>query len=121
MLLPPALHGCGLLLAPDYLVEDHIKAGRLVRIMPDYTTHETPVYAVYPSRNPSAKTRTFVDFLAARFGRSNGADHGEIKLTATRFRRRTSGCKGAAKGNDGELIRAPLSLPSMSIITGGGG
>ncbi len=69
VLLPPALRGCGLLLAPDYLVEDHIKTGRLVRIMPEYKTHETPVYAVYPSRNLSAKSRTFVDFLAARFGR----------------------------------------------------
>jgi len=79
VLLPPALRGCGLLLAPDYLVEDHLKAGRLVRIMTDYRTHETPVYAVYPSRNPSAKTRTFIDFLAARFGRSNGADRSDIR------------------------------------------
>ena len=67
-----------MLLAPDYLVEDHLKAGRLVRIMPDYQTHETPVYAVYPSRNPSAKTRTFVDFLAARFGRSHDGDRSGI-------------------------------------------
>jgi DNA-binding transcriptional LysR family regulator len=73
VLLPPALGGCGLLLAPDYLVEDHLKAGRLVRVMKDYRTQETPVYAIYPSRNPSAKTRTFIDFLAARFGRSGEA------------------------------------------------
>jgi DNA-binding transcriptional LysR family regulator len=78
VLLPPALNGCGLILAPDYLVADHLKAGRLVRIMPGYTTHETPVYAVYPSRNLSAKTRTFVDFLAARFGRSREGDHSGI-------------------------------------------
>jgi hypothetical protein len=38
--------------------------------MPEYRTHETPVYAVYPSRNPSAKTRTFIDFLASRYGRA---------------------------------------------------
>jgi len=75
VLLQPALRGCGLLLAPDYLVEDHLKAGRLVRIMPGYTTHETPVYAVYPSRNLSAKARTFVDFLAARFGGSHEGAH----------------------------------------------
>ncbi len=78
VLLPPALSGCGLLLAPDYLVEDHLKAGRLVRIMPGYRTHETPVYAVYPSRNPSAKTRTFIDFLAARFGRPGEAGRGDM-------------------------------------------
>jgi DNA-binding transcriptional LysR family regulator len=78
VLLPPALNGCGLILAPDYLVEDHLKAGRLVRIMPGYKTHETPVYAVYPSRNPSAKTRTFVDFLVARFGHSRDGDHAGV-------------------------------------------
>ncbi len=82
VLLPPALRGCGLLLAPDYLVEDHVKAGRLVRIMPGYKTHETPVYAVYPSRNLSAKTRTFVDFLAARFGHSNEGDHSGVNGNA---------------------------------------
>jgi DNA-binding transcriptional LysR family regulator len=69
VLLPLAIRGCGLLLAPDYLVEDALKAGHLVRIMPDYTTRETPVYVVYPSRNLSAKIRTFIDFLAAWFAR----------------------------------------------------
>jgi DNA-binding transcriptional LysR family regulator len=78
VLLPPALNGCGLLLAPDYLVNDHLKAGRLVRLLPNYKTHETPVYAIYPSRNPSAKTRTFIDFLAARFGRPGDAGHGDL-------------------------------------------
>jgi DNA-binding transcriptional LysR family regulator len=67
VLLPLAVRGCGLLLAPDYLVADDLGAGRLLRIMPDYSTHETPVYAVYPSRNLSAKIRTFIDFLAAWF------------------------------------------------------
>jgi DNA-binding transcriptional LysR family regulator len=78
VLVPPALNGCGLLMAPDYLLEDHLKAGRLVRVMPDYRTQETPVYAVYPSRNPSAKTRTFIDFLTARFGRASQTEHGDI-------------------------------------------
>ena len=78
VLLPPALNGCGLLLAPDYLVNDHLKAGRLVRLLPNYKTHETPVYAIYPSRNPSAKTRTFIDFLAARFGRPGEAGRGDM-------------------------------------------
>ncbi|HEX3504853.1 MAG TPA: LysR family transcriptional regulator [Xanthobacteraceae bacterium] len=78
VLVPPALNGCGLLMAPDYLLEDHLKAGRLVRVMLDYRTQETPVYAVYPSRNPSAKTRTFIDFLTARFGRANQTDHGDM-------------------------------------------
>jgi DNA-binding transcriptional LysR family regulator len=67
-LLALALKGTGLILVPAYLVEDDLKSGRLVRLLPDYATQETPVYAVYPhSRLLSAKTRTFIDFLASRF------------------------------------------------------
>ena len=71
-LLALALKGAGLVLGPDYLLEDDIKAGRLVRLLPDYTTNEIPVYAVYPhSRFLSAKTRTFIDFLASRFAEAS--------------------------------------------------
>jgi DNA-binding transcriptional LysR family regulator len=66
-LLGLALKGDGILLVPDYIVEDDLKTGRLVRLLPDYVTHQIPVYAVYPhGRYLSAKTRTFIDFLAAR-------------------------------------------------------
>jgi DNA-binding transcriptional LysR family regulator len=67
-LLALALKDTGVLLAPDYLVADELRAGRLIRLLPQYKTQETPVYAVYPhSHYLSAKTRTFIDFLAARF------------------------------------------------------
>jgi DNA-binding transcriptional LysR family regulator len=67
-LLALAVKDAGIALAPDYLVGDDLTAGRLVRLLPDYTTRDTPVYAVYPhSQYLSAKTRTFIDFLASRF------------------------------------------------------
>jgi len=70
-LLALVLRAAGIMLAPDYLVEDELKAGRLIRLLPDYSTPETPVHAVYPhSHYLSAKTRTFIDFLATRFGHS---------------------------------------------------
>jgi DNA-binding transcriptional LysR family regulator len=63
-----ALRDVGLALAPDYIVADELAAGRLVRLLPDYAACDTPVHAVYPhSHRLSAKTRTFIDFLAARF------------------------------------------------------
>ena len=68
---------------PDYLVAADLNAGRLVRLLPGYKTQETPVYAVYPhSHFLSAKTRTFIDFLAARFAhlpaiKQNGRDGAE--------------------------------------------
>ena len=68
-LLALVLRGAGIMLGPDYLVEDELKAGRLMSLLPDYSTPETPVHAVYPhSHYLSAKTRTFIDFLATRFG-----------------------------------------------------
>lgn len=67
-LLALVVKDAGIILAPDYLVGDDLTAGRLVRLLPDYTTRDTPVYAVYPhSQYLSAKTRTFIDFLASRF------------------------------------------------------
>jgi DNA-binding transcriptional LysR family regulator len=62
-----AVKGAGLVFAPDFIVEDDLQAGRLVRLLPEFATGETPVHAVYPhSKFLSAKTRTFIDFLAAR-------------------------------------------------------
>jgi DNA-binding transcriptional LysR family regulator len=70
-LLALALKDTGILLGPDYLVAEDLNAGRLVRLLPGYKTQETPVYAVYPHGHfLSAKTRTFIDFLAARFAHS---------------------------------------------------
>jgi len=75
-----AVKGAGLVFAPDFIVEDDLQAGRLIRLLPEFATAETPVHAVYPhSKYLSAKTRTFIDFLAARCSHSpqikgNGAE-----------------------------------------------
>jgi DNA-binding transcriptional LysR family regulator len=63
-----AVDGLGVLLEPDFIVAPEIRAGRLVRLLPDYTPPSSDIYAAYPSRRHlSAKVRVFVDFLAARF------------------------------------------------------
>jgi DNA-binding transcriptional LysR family regulator len=67
-LLALALQDAGIIYAPDYLVGEDLQEGRLLRLLPEYTMPAIPVHAVYPhSRLLSAKTRTFIDFLAARF------------------------------------------------------
>lgn len=54
---------------PTFLVGDDLRAGRLISVLPDYPQPELTLYAVYLSRRfLSAKVRTFIDFLAERFG-----------------------------------------------------
>jgi DNA-binding transcriptional LysR family regulator len=81
-LLALALRDGGVVLGPDYLVDDDLKAGRLIRLLPEYVTPETAVHAVYPhGRHLSAKTRTFIDFLASRFLRSHGTEQDPVNGT----------------------------------------
>ncbi len=66
-----AIKDAGVTFAPDFIVDEDLQAGRLIRLLPEYATAETPVHAVYPhSRYLSVKTRTFIDFLATRCARS---------------------------------------------------
>jgi DNA-binding transcriptional LysR family regulator len=56
--------GLGVALLPRFSVVDEIAGGRLVHVLPRWTTPEQGIYAVYPShRLIPAKVRAFVDFL----------------------------------------------------------
>jgi len=70
MLASLALAGVGIVFEPDFIVAPEVRAGRLVRLLPEFEPVRGPIAAVYPSRRHlSAKVRTFVDFLAERFAR----------------------------------------------------
>ncbi len=59
-----ALKGGGVLLSPEYVVADDIKAGRLVPILERYWPSSLGLFAVYlENRHLSAKVRVFVDFM----------------------------------------------------------
>ena len=73
-----ALRGEGIVRLPMFILEQDLAAGRLVRLLPLYEAKKFPVHAVYPpGQFLSAKVRTFVDFIAARFARTRfeGRDH----------------------------------------------
>jgi DNA-binding transcriptional LysR family regulator len=64
-----AIAGQGLIYQPTFIVADDLRAGTLVALSLDQPTQELGgVYAVYlPERNPAAKVRALIDFLAGRF------------------------------------------------------
>jgi DNA-binding transcriptional LysR family regulator len=62
-----AARGLGVALQPEFIVEDLIEAGALVRLLEDHHWPRLSLYAVYPqTRHLSLKARTFIDFLRAR-------------------------------------------------------
>lgn len=70
MLAALAVAGVGIILEPDFIVAGDVRAGRLVRLLPDYAAPSIAIHAAYPSRRHlSAKVRAFVDFLVARYAR----------------------------------------------------
>lgn len=59
-----AIAGAGITMAPDFLLADAVRDGRLIPILADYPSPPLPIYAVYPSRRHlAARVRSFVQFL----------------------------------------------------------
>lgn len=63
-----ALKGLGIVQQPAILLEDDVRAGRLVQLFPRHELPSKPMSVVYlPDRYRSPKLRSFVDFLVERF------------------------------------------------------
>lgn len=62
-----AVAGTGILLAPDFVVDEDLAAGRLVRVLPRYEPSGYTMFAVSPpTRFVTPKARAFIDFLVER-------------------------------------------------------
>jgi DNA-binding transcriptional LysR family regulator len=71
LLAEVAARGGGIVFEPAFIVGPEVRAGRLVPLLQEFTPPPVPIYAVYPSRKHlSAKVRSFVEFLVARFENS---------------------------------------------------
>jgi DNA-binding transcriptional LysR family regulator len=69
LLRSAAVQGMGIILAPTFIVGDDLKDGTLRQVLAKYSVKPAAIFAVYPGgRYPSPKLRSFVDFLADRFG-----------------------------------------------------
>ena len=64
------LAGLGIIMAPTFMVDDHIARGALRRVLPDWTSDPMLLHIGYsPNRHLSNKVRVFVDWIAELFGR----------------------------------------------------
>ncbi len=60
-----AVSGLGIVQTPFFVVEEAVKKGELVPVLPEWTRDPFPLYVVYPqTRHLSNRVRVFVDWLA---------------------------------------------------------
>ena len=75
-----AVGGLGIVYQPTFLVHEHLRSGRLVRLFDDWQTDEMKAYIVYPNRKfLLPKVRTFIDFIVDYFGDEPYWDRGIIQ------------------------------------------
>lgn len=68
-LLTAALCGVGVVVQADVLLAPAIESGRLVRLLPDWELPARPIHIVRRREiRPTAKLRTFVDFVVEKLG-----------------------------------------------------
>ena len=61
-----ALTGQGVAILPDWLIEEDLRTGRLVHLLPEWQLSPQGVYALYPdTRHLPLKVRVFIDFMKA--------------------------------------------------------
>ncbi len=71
-LLAAARDGHGVILQPELVAREDLDAGRLVRILPDYTAPSQPMSLLFSARRTQTpKLRSFIDCVAAAFGASS--------------------------------------------------
>ena len=62
------LAGLGIITITDYLLTQHIAAGRMLQVLPEWSIDPLPVHVVYPqNRHLSAKVRVFVEWISELF------------------------------------------------------
>lgn len=81
-----ALKGLGIALLATYVCHSDVSAGKLFRLMPDWTSHpESGIYIVYPSqRYLSPKVRALAEFLFKRLRKEEWGEQDLPRFARTR-------------------------------------
>jgi LysR family transcriptional activator of dmlA len=70
-----ALDGHGILMRAEWDIERYLRSGRLVEVLPECSTPDANIHAVYPQRHQrAARVRAFVDFVAQSFAQRAATD-----------------------------------------------
>lgn len=65
-----ALEGHGIVMRAEWDIERYLRSGQLVQVLPQYSTPEASIYAVYHLRHQlSSRVRSFVDLVGRKLGR----------------------------------------------------
>ncbi len=60
-----AVAGAGIALQPSFISHENLASGRLVQVLPGWTSEPLGVHVIYPARTHMAlKVRSFIDWLA---------------------------------------------------------
>jgi DNA-binding transcriptional LysR family regulator len=66
-----AVCGAGIVLQPEYVLDDDLRTGALVRVLPRYAPRALPVHLVFPAQQSSTpKLRAWIDFVVEKLGKS---------------------------------------------------
>lgn len=104
LLMRMALAGSGIAAVHDHFAVPYLTDGRLVQVLPDWRLPPVSAWAVFPGRRlMPARTRVFVDALAAKFTGPE-CQAIEAKAEATKTKRRQSSDRRPATPPD--LVRA---------------
>jgi DNA-binding transcriptional LysR family regulator len=92
ILIRAAAAGLGIGLLPAEVVEDEIRAKRLIRILPDWHSEEVTVHLVFATnRGIVPAVRVLIDYLAEHFKFRIDSDYKEKKHGTTRLEDKKSG------------------------------
>jgi DNA-binding transcriptional LysR family regulator len=89
LLMQMALAGAGITVINDHFALPHLQRGELAQVLPDWRLPPVSAWAVFPGRRlMPARTRVFVDALAAKFtGPQCQAIEAQVARTKAQLRR----------------------------------
>jgi len=71
-----AIHGLGVILQPDFIVNAHLASGVLEQLLTDDLPEPVGIYAIHQSRkHVPARIRSFIEFLTSAFSKSAPPKH----------------------------------------------